>query len=91
MSSKKIQRGGNCNLGACPLQMGGSSCSSNNRKLTQMGGSSCSSNNRKLTQMGGKKSNRSRKNKKSIKRSKRSKVRRGGALRSGSEVSIRNK
>ena len=91
MSTKKNQRGGNCNLGTCSLQMGGSNCGNNNRKLMQMGGSNCGSNNRKPIQMGGKKSRRSRKNKKNTKRSKKSKSLRGGAIRAGSEVSLRNK
>ena len=77
MSTKKIQRGGNCNLGTCSLQMGG--------------GCGCAYNNRKPVQMGGKKSQRSRKNKKNTKRSKKSKSLRGGAIRAGSEVSLRNK
>jgi hypothetical protein len=101
------QKGGSCDLGACPLQMGGAmkkpgqtgagcgcSGSSNNRvllkggskKSTQKGGfGGCSNNNRKPLQMGGsKKVKRSQKSKSKSK----SKKHRGGAFRSGSEVSL---
>lgn len=79
-SSKSKQRGGNCGAGMCSLQMGGKRTV---RKTKQRGrGCGCQgANSVKGLQMGGKRSKRSRSQKR----------KRGGALASGSEVSLRKK
>ena len=81
-STKSKQSGGNCGAGMCSLQMGGR----RTRTRTQRGrGAGCGcqgANSLRGPQMGGKRSRKS-KSKKSKKR--------GGAIASGSEVSLRRK
>lgn len=79
-SNKSKQRGGNCGAGVCSLQMGGRRTKSRtmrrNRKQRGRGCGCQGANSVRGPQMGG----RSRKSKK-----------RGGAVASGSEVSLRKK
>lgn len=87
-STKSKQSGGNCGAGMCSLQMGGRRTRTRSRSVrrtrTQRGrGAGCGcqgANSLRGPQMGGKKSRKSRKSKK-----------RGGAIASGSEVSLRRK
>ena len=87
-STKSKQRGGNCGAGICSLQMGGRRTRSRSRTVrrtrTQRGrGAGCGcqgANSLRGPQMGGKRSRKSKKSKK-----------RGGAIASGSEVSLRRK
>ena len=85
-STKSKQSGGNCGAGMCSLQMGGRRTRTRSRSVrrtrTQRGrGCGCQgANSLRGPQMGGKKSRKSKKSKK-----------RGGAIASGSEVSLRNK
>jgi hypothetical protein len=76
-STKSKQRGGNCGAGMCSLQMGGRRTKSRTRKQRGRGCGCQGANSVRGPQMGGKKSRKSKK--------------RGGAIASGSEVSLRRK
>ncbi len=76
-SSKSKQRGGNCGAGMCSLQMGGRRTKSKTVKRTKQRGRGC----------GCQGANSLRGPQMGGKKSKK----RGGAIASGSEVSLRNK
>jgi hypothetical protein len=82
-STKSKQRGGNCGAGMCSLQMGGRRTRTKSRSVRRtrkQSGRGCGcqgANSVRGPQMGGKKSRKSKK--------------RGGAIASGSEVSLRKK
>jgi hypothetical protein len=82
-SSKSKQRGGNCGAGMCSLQMGGRRTKSRTVRRTKQRGRGCGcqgANAVRGPQMGGRRT-----------KSRTHKRKRGGAIASGSEVSLRNK